>query len=88
MFESRCGLKCSECEWRETMKCTGCINIQKPFWGKSCPIKTCAEKKNGVNHCGECDSFPCKQLHEFAFDPATGSEGDRIETLQTWKAEG
>ena len=87
MFESRCGLKCSECEWREKMNCAGCTQISKPFWGKSCPIKQCVEKMRKVDHCGQCRSFPCKQLHEFAYDPATGNEGDRIETLTTWRDE-
>lgn len=86
MFESRCGLKCSDCHWGEIMKCTGCTKITKPFWGPSCQIKNCVEKKK-LNHCGECKNFPCKQLHEFAYDPATGDEGTRIETLTDWKNE-
>ena len=85
MFESRCGLKCSECKYIEIMKCTGCPNIKKPYWAKSCPIKNCVESKK-LDHCGKCDKFPCKQLHEFAYDPATGSEGTRIENLTDWAA--
>lgn len=84
MVESRCGLRCSECEWRDIMKCEGCLKISKPYWAKSCPIKACVEGKK-IEHCGECGKFPCKQLHEFAFDPATGNEGTRIETLTDWK---
>jgi hypothetical protein len=37
-----------------------------------------------LDHCGKCDKFPCKQLHEFAYDPATDSEGTRIENLTDW----
>ena len=83
MIESRCGLLCSECKYRETMKCAGCIAIKKPFWGKSCPVKTCCENKK-LENCGFCARFPCKQLHEFAFDPAEGNEGTRIEQCQDW----
>lgn len=87
MIESRCGLLCSECKYREIMKCAGCTAIKKPFWGKSCPVKTCCENK-GKDHCGLCSQFPCKQLHEFAYDPAEGGEGVRIEQCQDWANEG
>lgn len=86
MIESRCGLLCSECKYRDIMKCPGCLKIKKPYWGKSCPIKNCCESKGKV-HCGQCDRFPCKQLHEFAYDPATGSGGTRIEQLTDWGQE-
>ena len=39
MIESRCGILCSECTYREQMNCEGCVHIQKPFWGDSCPVK-------------------------------------------------
>ncbi len=86
MAESRCGLLCSECKWREIMKCEGCLKIKKPFWGPKCAIKDCCEGKEKA-HCGQCQQFPCKQLHEFAFDPATQNEGDRIERLEEWARE-
>ena len=57
MIESRCGILCSECGYREQMGCSGCVNIQKPFWGDSCPVKSCTEGKEHV-HCGQCDAFP------------------------------
>ena len=38
MIESRCGLLCSECKYRDIMKCPGCLKIKKPYWAKSCPI--------------------------------------------------
>ena len=38
MVESRCGLTCSGCPYREQMGCKGCVNIEKPFWGESCPV--------------------------------------------------
>lgn len=86
MIESRCGLLCSECKWREIMKCGGCLAIKKPFWGPKCSVKTCCEDRGKAN-CGLCDQFPCKQLHEFAFDPATQNEGDRIERCEEWARE-
>jgi len=86
MAESRCGLLCSECKWKDIMKCGGCTAIKKPFWGPKCVIKNCCEEK-GKAHCGQCDRFPCKQLHEFAFDPVTKDEGERIERLEQWARE-
>ena len=83
MVESRCGLLCSECKWKEIMKCGGCKALKKPFWGPKCVIKNCCEER-GKEHCGQCERFPCKQLHEFIFDPATKSEDDRIERLAQW----
>lgn len=86
MAESRCGLLCSECKYREIMKCPGCFNIKKPYWGPNCAVKNCCEKKK-LEHCGLCENFPCKQLHEFCYDPATESEGTHIENLTQWASE-
>ena len=45
MVESRCGILCRECEYKEKMNCGGCVHIDKPFWGDSCPVKSCCEGK-------------------------------------------
>ena len=34
MIESRCGLRCRDCEYREQMNCPGCVHMDKPFWGE------------------------------------------------------
>ena len=52
MPESRCGLLCSQCSYREQMNCPGCVHMSKPFWGDSCPVKSCCDGK-GNEHCGE-----------------------------------
>lgn len=83
MVESRCGIKCSECAYREQMNCEGCIVIKKPFWGENCPVKSCSETKCH-NHCGECDSFPCDLLNQFAYDKEQGDDGKRIEQCNDW----
>lgn len=49
MIESRCGLRCSDCNFRESMGCKGCVNMDKPFWADSCPVKSCCEKE-GLQH--------------------------------------
>lgn len=58
MIQSRCGILCNECDYQEKVNCKGCVHIDKPFWGESCPIKTCSEEKS-LEHCGLCGSFPC-----------------------------
>lgn len=32
MIESRCGILCYECEYKEKVNCKGCTDIKKPFW--------------------------------------------------------
>lgn len=83
MIESRCGLECSKCEYREQMNCKGCIDIHKPFWGEACPVKNCCED-NKIKNCGECSRFPCDLLHQFAYDEKQGDNGKRIEQCKKW----
>ncbi len=85
MIESKCGILCSICEYKESMNCTGCINIDNPFWGV-CPIKKCVEDKV-LNHCGECRSFPCELLNSFSYDKEQGDEGKRIKQCKMWNNE-
>ena len=84
MVESRCGILCSRCSWQKEEKCNGCTRIENPFWG-SCPVKRCCEEKK-LGHCGECDSFPCVQLQEFAYAEEEGDEGVRLDQCKIWEA--
>lgn len=85
MYESRCGICCSTCERKDKVNCTGCVNMDKPYWGGQCGVKTCCEKKK-IDHCGQCDSFPCEMLStmgvEFGFDPLP-----RLEMCKKWISE-
>lgn len=84
MFESRCGILCSECSYREQMGCKGCVSIDKPFWGESCLLKSCCEDKSH-GHCGECNDFPCDLLNQFAYDKEQGDDGKRIGQCRAWR---
>ena len=86
MVESRCGLLCSECSFREQMGCKGCVNMEKPFWADSCPVKSCCESKCN-EHCGKCSSFPCAVLQKFAYDMEQSDNGKRIEQCKIWSEE-
>jgi hypothetical protein len=86
MFDTYCGLKCSECGFKEKNNCGGCIaSGGKPFHGK-CEIANCAISRN-KRFCGECESFPCEILKEYSFDKEHGDNGARIEYCKTLKAE-
>ncbi|MCR1842386.1 DUF3795 domain-containing protein [Murimonas intestini] len=85
MFESRCGVCCDSCERKESVNCSGCLNMEKPFWGGECSVKTCCEGKK-LNHCGECPEFPCEMLATMGvaegFDPTP-----KLEKCREWAAE-
>lgn len=85
-MESRCGILCGGCPFRRARECGGCVEIQKPFWGESCPIKTCCEGR-GLDHCGQCGDFPCGLLKQFAYDPEQGDDGRRIAQCEAWRKE-
>ena len=85
--ESRCGLLCSQCSYREPMNCPGCVKMDRPFWGESCPVKSCCQEKS-FDHCGQCGQFPCELLRQFAYDKQLGDGGKRIETCREWQKEG
>ena len=82
MIESRCGILCSKCKYREKMNCAGCVNIGKPYWGE-CDVKLCCEKKE-LENCGKCGEFPCEVLNRFAYDKEQGDNGRRIQQCKTW----
>ncbi|MCL2520890.1 MAG: DUF3795 domain-containing protein [Spirochaetaceae bacterium] len=90
MFDSYCGLKCAECDYKEKHGCKGCIASEgKPFWssaGGECEVAQCAIAKD-VRFCGECLDFPCKILNKYAFDKEQGDNGARIEHCKTLVAE-
>ncbi len=84
MIESRCGLLCGQCPYRENPGCKGCVHIDKPFWGDTCPVKSCCEGK-GYEHCGQCPDIPCSLLNSFAYDEKQGDGGRRIEQCKLWR---
>ncbi len=85
MYESRCGICCESCEGKADVGCRGCLNMEKPFWGGECAVKTCCESR-GLNHCGECGEFPCETLSsmgaEEGYDPQP-----KIRRCRAWALE-
>lgn len=55
--QSRCGLLCDFCAFKEPYHCGGCVETNgNPFHG-ACPIAQCCQQKNHA-HCGECEKLP------------------------------
>lgn len=85
--QSRCGLLCNGCEYKETHGCGSCIKTNgNPFHGQ-CPIAVCCQNK-GYTHCGECDDMPCENLFEYSCGDSEHSDipkGARIEMLRLWR---
>jgi len=85
-FDSFCGLKCRECQFRAINDCRGCIASDgKPFYG-TCEVADCAISKQ-KRFCGECENFPCEILKKYSFDETHGDNGARIENCKKIKTE-
>lgn len=85
MIDTRCGLRCEGCEWKEPCNCGGCVATNgNPFHGQ-CPVAVCCQDK-GLVHCGECLDFPCDLLSQYSSDPEHGDNppGARIEQCRKW----
>lgn len=89
MIDTRCGLCCTGCAWKESHGCGGCIETQgHPFHGE-CAIALCCQDK-GLTHCGECNIIPCDKLYAYSYlDPEHGDkpQGARVSVCRKWAAE-
>lgn len=89
MIDSRCGLSCTGCEYKERCGCGGCIETEgRPFHGE-CPVAMCCQEKEYM-HCGECAEMPCALLAQYSCDSEHGDNppGARIERLRAWRKPG
>ena len=87
MADSRCGLLCNSCTYKEPCNCGGCIETNgHPFHGE-CPVAVCCQAK-ALEHCGLCADIPCKLLIEYSCDSEHGDtpHGARIEQYRMWAA--
>ena len=88
--QSRCGLLCAGCSYKESHGCGGCLETMgHPFHGE-CPVAVCAQEK-GYVHCGQCPDMPCDNLYKYSCeDEAHGDKpkGARLEMLKYWSVNG
>ena len=86
--QSRCGLLCHWCSYRESHKCKGCVESNgHPFHGE-CPAAICCQNK-GYSNCGQCGDIPCDLLRKYSYDdPEHGDKpgGARIAVCRAWAA--
>lgn len=79
---SMCGIACESCKFKSEQGCHGCRNGKgKVFWGK-CELYECCNEKS-LEHCGECDDFPCDKLREWA----SSQNPERIDNLRKLRAD-
>ena len=85
-IQSRCGLLCKWCTYKESHGCGGCVQTNgNPFHGE-CPVAKCCQDK-GYTHCGECPDIPCDQLKLYSCDDKDHGDnppGARIEVCKAW----
>ena len=80
--DSRCGLHCTGCTWKESHGCRGCIPTNgNPFHGE-CPVAVCCQEKGLV----QCPEIPCDLLTSYSCDEENGDApvGARIEQCKRW----
>ena len=88
--QSRCGLLCKWCKYKEPMNCPGCIALNgKASWSDDyCDVSKCCVDK-GYAHCGECPDMPCENLKGLSYgndEHNDKPEGARIEVCRAWAA--
>jgi hypothetical protein len=78
-----CGDYCGKCpNYSDT--CAGCLPANHP----DCRFVTCCLER-GIEHCGLCEKFPCRDLREFVPDDRPGCEpGYHIEGLMGRSSKG
>ena len=88
--QSRCGLLCKWCKYKEPMNCPGCVALNgKASWcDDDCDVSRCCVDK-GYSHCGECRDVPCENLRSLSYGDDEHNdkpEGARIEVCKVWAA--
>jgi hypothetical protein len=77
-YATVCGLYCGECEYLGK-NCRGCGYVEgKTFWAVqlpsgTCPFYDCCRNQKSLEHCGVCESFPCRLFSEMR-DPSWSDE--------------
>ena len=51
----------------EKVRCDGCNGSLDVHWSPDCKMMLCARKR-GLQHCFQCEGFPCTFLEEFSSD--------------------
>lgn len=68
------------------MYCMGCHGERSLHWSPDCWILQCCVDDRGLQHCSECDVFPCERLREWAGE--NDGYAQALQRLQRMRAEG
>jgi len=98
--QSRCGLCCDTCPYKESAGCPGCFaSGGNPFWGECDTAKCCIDK--GHTHCGQCEQLPtllnaetrrydstmCQEIYNMSIGDDEENDkppGKRIDQCREW----
>lgn len=50
----------------EDIRCEGCRGGRERHWSPDCWILRCCVDRRGLDSCGECEDFPCRELRDWA----------------------
>lgn len=57
----------------EQIACDGCRGSVEVHWSPECKMMLCARER-GLQHCFQCEEFPCAIVNEFASDGVSHHE--------------
>ena len=54
----------------ENVHCDGCRGERSKHWSPDCWILHCCVDQKGLEHCSQCEAFPCDKLEAWATESA------------------
>ncbi len=62
-----CGIDCNNCDLQPE-QCDGCHTRSDHQWCGDCAMRVCCIFERGLDHCAQCDDFPCAHIAAFDAD--------------------
>ena len=95
ILDGYCGLYCGACpdlldtkDGKAKNPCCGCKSaVNNREWCAICNLKACAKEKH-LDHCRQCDEYPCDDLQTFFYDPKYPYHKEAVDYLSTIEKEG
>ncbi|MGD8813383.1 MAG: DUF3795 domain-containing protein [Anaerolineales bacterium] len=69
-----------------SMICNGCREDRSLHWSPDCWILRCCVDERGLQHCSQCEDFPCERLVERSREES--GYGEALERLKAMAAGG
>jgi len=69
---------------KEDINCYGChSNYRLTKLCMNCRIRACAEYKEVIQTCAECENYPCPKINEFC--PQGSAPRERLDSIIPWR---